>query len=64
MKMSQWCSLQDRLAKLDAETRLRGGTQYTPDVALAVGGSNKAKAMMRLEKHRPRETMPLKMLME
>lgn len=56
-------TLQDKLAKLDAKTRMtKGGQQYTPEVSAAVAGINRGKAMMRNEKRKPVPTLPIKEL--
>lgn len=40
--------IRDQLGKMAAKTNLvGGGTQYTPDVSLAVAGMNRGKAMLR-----------------
>lgn len=50
MKQQGHYRLQDALAKLAAQTKLKGGNQYTPDVALEVASGNKGRAMMRNQK--------------
>lgn len=56
-------TLQDKLAKLDAKTRMvKGGKQYTPEVSAAVAGINRGKAMMRNEKRTPVPTLPIREL--
>lgn len=54
------CRIQDAMAKLDAKTKLvSGGSQYTPDVSLAVAGMNRGKAMMRNQKQEGVRPLPL-----
>jgi hypothetical protein len=55
--------IQDALAKLNAKTQLvSGGSQFTPDVSLAVAGMNRGKAMMRNQKPEGARPLPLREL--
>lgn len=61
--MNKWRRLNDALAKMDARSNiLSGGTQYTPDVSIAVAAINRNKARMRNEKTSPKPTRPLREL--
>jgi hypothetical protein len=56
-------TLQDNLAKLDAQTKMvKGGKQYTPAVAAEVAGINRGKASMRNEKRPAPKTTSLSKL--
>jgi hypothetical protein len=50
-KPTDFRKVQDAIAKLNAQIGFgSGGSQYTPDVSLAVKSINKGKAMLRNQK--------------